>query len=656
MVRIFKYSIQVVVLLSLLLIVCGSNATFIKRFAITKKIANPGDIKDDTSKDDTSHLHYPFSDNYNYPFDGTGDSSSLYLHNPSNISDSVYYDPETNTYIFSNSVGEYNINPPTPMSFEDYMKYDLDKQMKDYWKERNNANSTTKGKSTIPKIHIGGEAFDKIFGGNTIDIRPQGSAELIFGLNAIRRDDPSLDVKQRKTANFDFQEKIQMNVTAKIGDKIELGTNYNTEATFEFENKMKLAYEGKEDEIIKLIEAGDVTLPLNSTLITGSQSLFGLKTKLQFGKTTVTSVFSQQKSKTSTIEVSGGAQTSDFDVKADQYEENKHFFLAQYYRNHYNTAMAQLPVVNSNVNVTKIEVWITNIGAATTENRNIVALTDLGEHNPYNSNVTPTSPSFNIHPEFPSNSSNDLYPKVNKPDVRNINTANAFLGTLFPANPLVSGQDFEKVELARKLLPTEYTYNSKLGFISLNTSLNPDQVLAVAYQYTMIGDTTVYQVGDFSTDIAGPNTLIVKLLKSTSLNTKVPIWNLMMKNVYSIGAYQVNKEDFRLNVVYTSSENGVPTGYFTEDDSAKGKPIIRLLNLDRLNTQLDPDPDGVFDFLDNAATVGGTIQATNGRIFFPVLEPFGKDLRAKFKDNSIADKYCFDSLYTLTKTGAQQYP
>jgi len=651
LVRKVKYVIQAVFLLSLLFIVWASSATFIRHKSAPVNPTTMGDMKDDTSKDDTSHLPYPFSNSYTYPFDGNGDSSSLYLHDPSNISDSVYYDPETNTYIFTNSVDGYDINPPTSMSFEEYMKYDLDKQMKEYWQERNDANSTTKGKSTIPKIHIGGEAFDKIFGSNTIDIRPQGSAELIFGLNAIRRDDPSLDVKQRKTANFDFQEKIQMNVTAKIGDKIELGTNYNTEATFEFENKMKLAYEGKEDEIIKLIEAGDVTLPLNSTLITGSQSLFGLKTKLQFGKTTVTSVFSQQKSKTSTIEVSGGAQTSDFDVKADQYEENKHFLLAQYYRNNFNTAMATLPIVSSNVNITKIEVWVTNIGAATTENRDIVALMDLGEDTAYNTNINQTATYSN-----PDNESNDLYAKVNKPEVRNINYASDFLNNLYPSNKLVSGQDYEKVGYARKLLSTEFSYNSKLGFISLNTSLNPDQVLAVAYQYTLIGDTTIYQVGDFSTDIAGPNTLIVKLLKSTSLSTKIPMWNLMMKNVYSIGAYQVNSEDFRLNVVYTSSENGIPQGYFTEDDSAKGKPIIRLLNLDNLNTQLDPEPDGVFDFLDYAATLGGTIQSSNGRIFFPVLEPFGKDLRAKFLDKSIADKYCFDSLYTMTKTGAQQYP
>ena len=624
-----------------------SNATFY-HLDFTKTTPKSF-INDDTIKDDTIKLPYPFKDEEEYLFNENNNESPFYLKNPSNVADSVYYDPISNSYIFTKKVGDYDLSPSNEMSFEDYQKYDLNKTLKEYWKNKSDAYNTAKGSSLIPKIHIGGEAFDKIFGSNTIDIRPQGSAELIFGVNAMRREDPSLDVKQRRNANFDFQEKIQMNVTAKIGDKIQLGMNYNTEATFDFENKMKLAYEGKEDEIIKIIEAGDVTLPLNSTLITGSQSLFGLKTKLQFGKTTVTSVFSQQKSKSSTIEVSGGAQTSEFEVKADQYEENKHYFLSQYYRDKYNGALQSLPIVNSNINITKIEVWITNIGAATTDNRNVVALMDLGEHNPYNTGVITPGSIVN-----PSNYSNNLYTLTDNPSVRDINQASNYLsGSL----NLVSGVDFEKVELAKKLLPTEFTYNSKLGFISLSSTINADQVLAVAYQYTIVGDDSVYQVGDFSTDIAGPNALIVKLIKSTSLNTKVPLWNLMMKNVYALGAYQVNQEDFRLNIVYTNNENGVPVGYFSEGNSdIKGIPIIRILNLDNLNTQLDPSPDGVFDFIDMAATQGGTVQSSNGRIFFPVLEPFGKDLRNKFNDNTIADKYCYDSLYTMTKTGAQQYP
>ncbi|NTW23772.1 MAG: cell surface protein SprA, partial [Lentimicrobium sp.] len=456
---------------------------------------------------------------------------------------------------------------------------------------------------------------------------------------------------QRRTTNFDFQQRIQMSVMAKIGDKIEFNTNYNTEATFDFEQKLKLKYEGKEDEIIKLIEAGDVTFPLNSTLITGSQSLFGLKTQLQFGKATVTGVFSQQKSETSTITVQGGAQTSEFSVKALDYEDNKHFFLAQSFADNYDNALSQLPIVNSNINITKIEVWLTNIGPAVTDNRNIVAFMDLAEKDPYNQSIIP-----NPAQRYPDNSANDLLTKFDTAIIRDINNVTDYLTG--PPFGYMSGIDYEKVENARKLNSSEYTFNSKLGFISLNSTMNPDQVLAVAYQYTVIGQDSIFQVGEFSDEgIRPPSCLMVKLLKSTALNTKIPIWNLMMKNVYNIGAFQLNSEDFILNILYSGNENTVPTGYFTEGpEGVKGVPLIRVFNFDNLDVQQNPPHDGLFDFIDNAARQGGTIQSSNGRVFFTVREPFGSYLRTKLNDDQLANKYCYDSLYTLTKSGAQQYP
>lgn len=597
---------------------------------------------------------------FNFPdYSGspTQTNHPLFLNKPSNVSQEVEYDPITNTYIIKNNIGSIRYRDPMTMTFEEYYQYELDQSLRNYWKERSDANDGGARKSGIPQLVIPGDAFETIFGSNVIDIRPQGSAELIFGVKANRRDDPALDVKQRSYANFDFDMKIQMNVMAKVGDKINFGVNYNTEAMFEFDNKMKLAYEGKEDEIIQLIEAGDVTLPLNGTLITGSQALFGIKTKLKFGNATITSIFSQQKSESQTISVSGGAQTNDFFIKADQYEENRHFFLSQYFYDNFNKSMSKLPVISSPVNINKIEVWVTTIGAATQENRNIVALQDLGERDSiYNKAII--YPNF-ATPPWPDNQSNSLLlSTLDRASLRNINTVSNYLAGA--GLGMTAGIDFEKLENARKLNPSEYTLNGRLGFISINTRMNPDQVLAVAYQYTVIGDTAVYQVGEFSTDgINAPEALVVKLLKSTATNTQIPLWKLMMKNVYNIGAYQVNSEDFRLNVVYTNSENGIPMGFLNEGDIA-GLPLIRALNLDNLNTQLDPVPDGVFDFIDGAATNGGTINSINGRIYFPVVEPFGKDLRKAIDqgnpESPLAYKYSYDELYTKTKYEAQQYP
>ncbi|MCX6245091.1 MAG: cell surface protein SprA [Bacteroidetes bacterium] len=614
---------------------------------------------DSLPKGDTIKLRYPFNDQNAPP--GSSGSNGLYLKDPSNVNTVVEYDPVTHQYYRIYKIGNITYRVPQTMSFEEYQSEDSQQMLKRYWKERAEAASIDNNKGVIPKLHIGGKVFETIFGNNTVDIRPQGSAEITFGIVSNRRDDPMLNTHQRRQTNFDFNEKIQMNVLAKIGDKIEFKVNYNTEATFEFENKLKLKYEGKEDDIIQLIEGGDVNLPLNSTLIRGTENLFGIKTKLRFGRLTLTALYSQQKSETKNITVQGNAQTTKFSIRADEYEEYRHFFVAQKFRDNFKPALKTLPVVSSSINILRVEVWVTNIGAAVTDNRNIVAFMDLGENNPYNKMVFHGTPGKT----FPSNYSNDLLHVImptpaDTANVRNINKVSDYLTRTFG---LTAGQDFEKVESARKLLPSEFSFNSKLGFISLNTTLNSDQVLGVAYQYQVVGDTTVYQVGEFSNQgINSPSCLIIKLLKSTALNTRIPMWNLMMKNVYSLGAYQVQNTDFNLNILYSGNKNGVPTAYITEG-RISGVPLLRVLNFDNLNQQMNPPSDGMFDFIDAAATQGGTVQASNGRIFFTVLEPFGQDLRDSIYDPmnpkqslELASKYCFDSLYTVTRTMAKQYP
>ncbi len=641
-----RYVTQSFIVLSVILL--GWNA-----LATTPSAYFPQDVypPDSVNSQDTIDLLFEFPDEDGLHFEEEP-VSPLFMQKPSNIRTEVTYDPETNTYIFQDKVGDLKLRNPSALTFEEYQEKQLENTLRSYWLERARANSIRSQDGGIPQIEIGGEAFEQIFGGNTIDIRPQGTAKVDFGIVSNLREDPSLDVRRRRTTNFDFNEEIAMNVMAKIGDKIEFNTNYNTEATFDFENKLKLKYEGKEDEILKLIEAGDVTLPLNSTLINGSQSLFGIKTKMKFGRATVTAVFSRQKSESKNISVQGGAQTSRFQLKADDYEPDKHFFLDHYFRENYNEALSELPIVKSNVEITKIEVWRTTIGPARENNRNIVAFADLGETRRFNTDgIQPSAGA-----RFPDNEANNLFNEINIDQVRDINTVSDYLES--HSLRFVSGKDYEKVENATKLDPSQYSYNSKLGFLSLNTTLNADQVLAVAFQYKIVGRDEVYQVGEFSDEgISTPDALVVKLLKSTAVNTDIPLWDLMMKNVYSIGAYQVNREDFMLNVLYSGGESGVPTGYLNEGpEDVNGVPLIQVLNLDNLNQQHNPPADGVFDFLDNAATQGGTIESSNGKIYFTVLEPFGNYLRQQLESEELGDKYAYDSLYSMTKVGAQQYP
>ena len=619
----------------------------------------PYNVKAQNQNVDTLQLIYPIPQDDGNPLNQENNNSGLYLKEPDNITREVVYDPITGKYTFYSKIGDFMYRDPQSMSQDLYTKYQSNKSINDYWKERRESVSTgaDKGNQLIPTIYVGGRAFDKIFGSNTIDIKLQGSADVTFGIKNQRREDPAMTLAQQRTTNFDFDESIQISATAKIGDKIEFKLSYNTESQFTFDNKFTLKYEGDEDDIIQLIEAGNVSMPLSSSLITGTQSLFGIKTKLKFGKTTVTSVVSYQESETQNITVSGGALTNEFEIECLDYEENRHFFLSQYFRDNYERALQNLPLVTSDININKIEVWVTNTTSNYENCRNIVAFTDIAEgKEEWIYNDAKIQPSGHIGAQYPDNGINTLLYNIDTTSVRSLNTVTSYL----TSQGYTSGKDFEKLQKARKLSPSEYVLNSKLGFITLNISLSANQTLAVAYQYTVIGQDRVYQVGEFSDQsIPDPNVLVTKLLKSTTINTKMPMWDLMMKNVYNMRAYQVSSSDFVMNILYLGNENGVATGYFADaEGDLKGRSLINLMNVDKLNSQQNPidGGDGFFDFINGATTNGGTINAATGRIYFPVLEPFGSHIRKIFADNPVlADKYAFDSLYCLTKSSAEQY-
>ncbi len=573
----------------------------------------------------------------------------LYLNNPSNIRSDVIYDPEKNEYIIYQKVGSFDYRTPVHMSPEEFRKYEFGRSMRDYWQSRISGDVAGFRSNLIPQIQVGGETFDKIFGSNVINIIPQGSAELIFGINISRTENPTLSEKLRTIPTFDFKEKIQMNVTGTIGDKMELGVNYNTDAMFEFENRTKLQYSGKEDEILKKIEAGDVTLPLTGTLITGSYSLFGLKTEMQFGKLTVTTVLSQQKGESSVIQVEGGAQQTEFDIFVDDYEANRHFFLSQFFRDIYDDALKNLPVVSSGVNIERIEVWITNKTSRFEEgsNRNIVAFMDLAENGNHIFNNIPGFQESPGAPLFPDNDANRLYEQLNTAytGVRDVDQVTNVFDPLYPAFQI--GRDYEKIENARKLNEREYIVNTQLGYISLNSPLNTDEVLAVAFEYTLNGK--VYKVGEFSTDgIVAPQTLVLKLVKGTTLSPKLPTWDLMMKNVYSLGSGRLETNDFELNILYQDDNTGNSINYLPEG-KLQDMILLQVMGLDNLNSQRDREPDGYFDFIE-----GVTVMVERGKIIFPVLEPFGSHLKRKINDNSLAERFIFQELYDSTQTVARQ--
>ena len=616
------------------------------------------------------------------------------LRDPANVTRSVEYDPATGNYIVREKIGNLDFRPPTTLTFEEYFKYREEKDKQDYFKSLGGVglgDASATAVDPLEEIELDPDLINNLFGGTEIDIQPKGGVDLSFGLNYQFQDNPFIVERFRRNTIFDFDMDIQMNVTGQIGDKLKLNTNYNTGATFNFDNQIKLDYNSEafsEDDILRKIEAGDVSLPLRGSLIEGAQSLFGLKTELQFGHLKLTAIASQQRSQREKLTIEGGAQLSEYEVYADSYDENRHFFMSHYNRNVYEDALANLPQINSLFHAENIEVWITNDRNDVLDVRDIVAFADLAEPNTENLTNPDAVRSINS-PEYeqlcpsdidlPDNGANDLYSRlVNAGEqVRDIDRAVSTLQSArFGLQPI---RDYEKVS-ARRLTAREFTVHPELGFISLNINVQPDQVVAVSYRYKYNGN--IFKVGELSVNTDNANNgvlnngrsgtrpqedttrfanqvLFTKMLKSSTQRVGQPTWDLMMKNVYSLGAYQVNQEDFRLDIQYEDPGEGfkrflpVPVRnpvLGPGSDPIPGLPLIRAFNLDRLNVQNDPQPDGVFDFVP-----GITINPTTGRVYFPVLEPFGSDLAELLRPED-REQFVYQELYDSTIFQAREFP
>jgi cell surface protein SprA len=662
------------------------------------------------------------------PTDTIGyNKGKVVLKNPPSIVEVYTYDAATDRYIYTNTIGGFNINYPMILTPKEYEQLVTREAVRKYFKEKSDAidgkkpGSEEAKKDLLPRYYVNNSFFETIFGSNTIDVKPTGSVEMDLGVRHTKQDNPSLSPRNRSTTTFDFNQRINMSLMGKVGTRLAVNATYDTQSTFSFQNLIKLEFAPQEDNILQKLEVGNVSLPLTSSLIKGAQSLFGVKAQFQFGKTTITGVFSEQKSQTKSVTAQGGGTLQEFDLFALDYDVDRHFFLGQYFRNKYDASLKNYPVIDSRVQITRIEVWVTNRQnrVSTTENnlRNVVALQDLGE-SPLTGfddreivNLNNPLGFFSKPSDSPPDNANNKYdPKLIATNggylntgIREVVTTNASAFNLPAGTTVTEGQDYSKLENARKLTTNEYTYNAQLGYVSLQQKLSNDEVLAVAYQYT-VGE-NVYQVGEFgnggveSTVVGGSTTvpedqtvttqsLVLKMLKSSLTTVKnsstgftTPVWNLMMKNIYQIASGgQLEQEGFRFNILYSDPS---PLNYITPaapaasnplpvdnpatpsiDEGVEQTPLLKVFNLDRLNSTNDPEQggDGFFDFIP-----GQTVDTQNGRIIFTTVEPFGKYLFNKLKSstgledyndpasyNGNQKKYVYKTMYANTQARALQ--
>ncbi len=621
------------------------------RVTSTKPVINTENIVEIDSIPD---LPYSFNDQQ---------KGSLFLNNISNFE--VVYDAETKQYVFVEKIGDYYIKHPFYMTDKEYEEYRLNRDMLDYFKnkvsaiEGRNKNSKDGQKNLLPKYYVKSSFFENIFGGNEIEVNPQGSVLVKMGILFQKVENPQLSERNRQSTTFDFDLEISASLNAKVGKRLRVNAAFDTQSTFNFQNQIKLEYTPTEDDIIQKIEVGNISMPIQNSLVAGAQNLFGLKAQLQFGKTTVTGVFSQQKSQTRSVAAEGGATITEFDISASDYDDNRHFFLSQSFRNDFNKSLASLPLISSSKQITQIEIWVTNKNNTTQDVRSIVAISDLGEGNKIHSTLVNAF----AGQKDPSNDANSLNAFLTpNSGIRDISTVSSTLAGY------QQGTDYTILENARKLiLGIDFTLNPQLGFITLNRRLADSEILAVAYEYTdsNVAGENVFRVGELSVDgVTAPKNLVVKLLRSEIVNTKIPMWDLMMKNIYTLpGAYQLQPEGFRVEVMYQDDKEGVALNILQNAGTAglNNKTLLNLLRVDRLDQSNNTfeEGDGLFDYVE-----GITINSQEGYLIFPTVEPFGSSVEDQDKKSGSGElgqiltdpsdaKYIFDELYDRTKSEAQ---
>jgi cell surface protein SprA len=630
--------------------------------------------------------------------------SPLVLPLPKSVQLNVTPDDSSKRYQVRETVGnEVDYRDPTEISREELLRFQERQAISDYYRLKSQGGVTGLGaqpgsaqaQRLIPKIDLGPVA-DRIFGGRYVDMRPAGALTLKLGWRQNVNRNPALTLRQQNVGDFIFDQNLNLNLSGTVGTKLKLTFNYDTKAAFDFDNQMKFDYAGQPTDILRKLDLGNVSMPLNNSLITGGSNLFGIKTQLQFGRLGVTAVAATLRGSADEVRVQNGAQSRTFELKASQYERDRHYFLSQFFRDNYDQNLRTLPTVQSGITITRLEVYVTNDNRTTDNLRNVVALQDLGEprleriyrRQLYNATTAATvkTPARNI--------ANTLYNTLIKgPGATRDNlTVEQYLGNLpVPGGPvaLVKNLDYERIR-ARKLTTTEYTFNAQLGYINLNTALLPDQVLGVSYSYTYNGRT--YDVGenvnDYGTTATQNDVIFLKMLKGTNPGVGIadptvnrdnpniqggntPTWDLMMKNIYSLNASQLNRDNFNLQIIYKDDATGVDLISLKEGNRITNLPLIQVFGLDRVNANNDRNADGNFDFFP-----GVTIDPELGKIIFPSVQPFNSYLQQQFdtfarpatlnppqpavtpaiaaNELLLVQKYAYPELYNQTQSDAQQ--
>ena len=583
----------------------------------------------------------------------------------------VEFDTLARAYTIREKVGEWDARYPVRLEFDEYRAARLDEDLDGNWRElilqrERQDEQRRRGGLGFNIVVPGGRqsAFRTIFGANEVDLRVNGTADIHAGFD-YRKSDQQVSVTGKPSQlDPEFKQDLSLGITGTIGDKLRINVNYDSRNQFDFQNQLKLEYTGYEDEIVQKIEAGNVFLQTPSSLIRGGQSLFGIKSEFQLGGVRLTTVMSQQEGQSNSLNIEGGSEQTEFDLRPTDYDEATHFFLSYYFRNRFEDALSDPPnirVANGFERITEIEVWKLMPTRPEEENvRQVVAMVDLGEPQ----EVLSQANQYTLE-RLPGNDI-DQYDDADGGEIdTELRDGDAAPGSYLETVKNLSSSDFQVGKFKRLERGRDYDVDEVLGYVTMRQRIQESEALAIAFRFRAGGRT--YQVGDFSTDTGGSDggqnedKIVLKLIRPVQLRQPAPeadfnpaAWYLEMRNIYRLPGRSIQPNEFDLQVYY---EPPGKTASKTLPGVGGTNTILQLTGLDRVNEDQALVADDQFDFLVNYTIVPG-----EGTLIFPYLEPFGNRISnvitagggtAEAQDG-LREIYVFESLYSQKKANARR--
>ncbi|TMQ64819.1 MAG: cell surface protein SprA [Candidatus Eisenbacteria bacterium] len=502
----------------------------------------------------------------------------------------VSINPVTGKILESYREGDVEVREPLVITSEEYNQILSGRTVRRLWNDK-----TRQTRSVARGQGRGGSLFRvelpvqfpklirSIVGDGAPNIEVSGSESITLSGTSDWVPGHAVQTERKKQSGFpslEMKQELNVNLTGSIGDKIKVDGDQSSNVQTSVDNKVKLRYEGDENDMVRSVELGNTNLSVEGASFR-QEGLFGVKTVMKMGNVDLTTIASKQQGKTETARFTPSGDSKKVQIRDLDYIHRTYFLIAD----------KPVKIAPGSIRLYKDD-YVNTPG----EPEGLARLDPT---------ATPDSAS---NPEIPGHFT------------------------------LLSPDDAYTVEYPW-VLPSGARVGFAIPVIHLKFQLGLTEVLAVAYSDessgtpVSVGTTTTAEYS--SEDLAhrkGPNQLLLKMLKprfddlqddSTGYVAKTPWYPALryeLRNYYDLGGRDISLSTMNLTIRRLQSGLATDPETATDPRTQADVKLIEVLGLDQRGKagSSNPDlPDGRVDdqFIDPA----------NGIIFFPDLHPFAPD-------------------------------